>query len=203
MLLFQWNFNEFVFCGLTEMLVLLGRTTWRLGGRTERLGGWTGRSWGDLGDYCMLLNGLGRFQNALGIFQEAPKRESWIFLHWFWKVFWGARQGRADPGGGLSDPVNQDFSRQTKHHWNWARVWAWATARSWARASTGTRARTRTQGKWAGSPTHAVAQSARWRIYRFYNICWFLNNFKTRLIFKCISEPTLFGLSFQKSKNRF
>ena len=53
----------------------------------------------------MLFNGLGRFQNALGTFQEAPERESLIF-YWFWKVFWGARQGRADAGGGLSDPLN-------------------------------------------------------------------------------------------------
>ena len=61
---------------------------------------------------------------------------------------------------GLSDSLSQDFSRQTKHHWNWASAWAWAKVRAWARASTGTRARARTQGKRAGSPTHAVAQSA-------------------------------------------
>ena len=36
----------------------------------------------------MLLNGLGRFQNALGTFQEAPERESLIF-HWFWEVLGG------------------------------------------------------------------------------------------------------------------
>ena len=41
-----------------------------------------------LGDYCVLLNGLGRFQNALGTFQEAPEREALIF-HWFWKVLGG------------------------------------------------------------------------------------------------------------------
>ena len=49
----------------------------------------------------MLLNGLGRFQNALGTFQEAPERESLIF-HWFWQV-WGEGATRApwprvDPG---------------------------------------------------------------------------------------------------------
>ena len=74
-----------------------------------------------LGDYCMLLNGLGRFQNALGTFQEAPERETMIF-HWFWEVFWGGAHARANPGRALSDPLNQDFSRQTKHHWNWARA---------------------------------------------------------------------------------
>ena len=36
----------------------------------------------------MLLNGLGRFQNALELFQEAPERESLIF-HWFWEVLGG------------------------------------------------------------------------------------------------------------------
>jgi len=35
----------------------------------------------------------------------------------------------------LPDPLNQDFSRQTKHHWNWAR------ARASTRASTGAWAR--------------------------------------------------------------
>ena len=74
-----------------------------------------------LGDYCMLLNGLGRFQNALGTFQEAPERESLIF-HWFWKGRGGARHAPGIPGRGLSDPLNQDFSRQTKHHRNWARA---------------------------------------------------------------------------------
>ena len=73
-----------------------------------------------LGDYCMLLNGLGRFQNALEPFQEAPERESLIF-HWFWEVLRGDH-ARAMAGGGLADPLNQDFSRQTKHHWNWARA---------------------------------------------------------------------------------
>ena len=36
-----------------------------------------------LGGYCMLLNGLGRFQNALGTFQEAPEK--------FGKFGWGGR----------------------------------------------------------------------------------------------------------------
>ena len=73
-----------------------------------------------LGDYSMLLHGLRRFQNALGTFQEAPERETMIF-QWFWEVLGGAH-ARANPTRGLSDPLNQDFSRQTKHHWNWARA---------------------------------------------------------------------------------
>ena len=101
----------------------------------------------------------GRSHIALGTFQEAPERESLIF-HWFWEVLGGARHNPAISGGGLPDPLNQVFSRQTKHHWNWASAWAWARARAWARASTSTRARARTQGKWTGLPTYAVAQSA-------------------------------------------
>ena len=73
-----------------------------------------------LGDYCMLLNCLGRFQNALGKFQEAPECETMIF-HWFWEVL-GGGHAAGNPPRGLSDPLNQDFSRQTKHHWNWARA---------------------------------------------------------------------------------
>ena len=69
----------------------------------------------------MLLNGLGRFQNALGTFQEAPERETMI-LHLFWEVLGGARHAGAISAGGLVDPLNQTFSRQTKHHWNWARA---------------------------------------------------------------------------------
>ena len=88
-----------------------------------------------LGDYCVLLHGLGRFQNALELFQEAPERESLIF-HWFWEVLGGAHHARAMAEGGLSDPLNQDFSRQTKHHWNWET----------ARAGVSTRAST---GAWA------------------------------------------------------
>ena len=45
-----------------------------------------------LGDYCMLLNGLGRFQNALGTLQEAPERESLIF-QWFWEGLGGQKGG--------------------------------------------------------------------------------------------------------------
>ena len=102
-----------------------------------------------LGDYSMLLNGLGRFQNALGTFQEAPERETMIF-HWFWEVLGEAHHAAGMACAGLSEPLNQDFSRQTKHHWNWASAWAWARARAWARASTSTRAWARTQGKWTG-----------------------------------------------------
>ena len=54
-----------------------------------------------LGDNCVLLNGLGRFQNALGTSQKAPERESLIY-HWFWKV-WGGH-GRASRGGDCPTP---------------------------------------------------------------------------------------------------
>ena len=50
-----------------------------------------------LGDYCMLLNGLGRFQNALGTFHEAPERESFIF-HGFGKPGGGATRTRGGDG---------------------------------------------------------------------------------------------------------
>ena len=50
-----------------------------------------------LGDYCTLLSGLGRFQIAMGTFQEAPERETMIF-HWFWEVFGGARHAPACRG---------------------------------------------------------------------------------------------------------
>ena len=53
----------------------------------------------------MLLNGLGRFQKALGTFQEASERER-LISHWFWKVLGGGPQGRAMAGGGLADPLN-------------------------------------------------------------------------------------------------
>ena len=112
---------------------------------------------------------LGRFHIALGTFQEAPEREATIF-HWFWEVLGGAHHAPGIPGRRLPDPLNQDFSRQTKHHWNWASAWAWARARAWARANTGTRARARTQGKWTGLPTHAVAQSAVADIIVYYVI---------------------------------
>ena len=42
------------------------------------LGGILGSPKRHLGDYCMLLNGLGRFQNA-------PERETMNF-QWFWEV---------------------------------------------------------------------------------------------------------------------
>ena len=47
-----------------------------------------------LGDYCMLLNGLGRFQNALGTLQEAPERET-MNLQWFWEVLAVVDRGEA------------------------------------------------------------------------------------------------------------
>ena len=70
----------------------------------------------------------------------------------FSMVLGGFGGGEATPPAtrtrGLSDPLNQDFSRQTKHHWNWARAWAWAWAKAWAWAwvSTGTRAWARVFG---------------------------------------------------------
>ena len=54
--------------------------------------------------------------------------------------FGGGPHGGAISARGLSDPLNQDFSRQTKHHWNWAR------AKASTRASTGTRAWARVFG---------------------------------------------------------
>ena len=42
-----------------------------------------------LGDYCVLLRGLGRFQNALGTFQEVLRRQH--------------------PCQEFPDPPNQDF----------------------------------------------------------------------------------------------
>ena len=69
----------------------------------------------------MLLNGLGRFQNALGAFQEAPERESLIF-HWFWEVVGGGAprtgHGRAGPRGAGSDPLNSKKTPNTP----WARA---------------------------------------------------------------------------------
>ena len=58
-----------------------------------------------LNDDCVLLNGLGRFQNALGAFQKAPERETLIF-HWFWKVLLGGVPRTCRPGGWLPDPLN-------------------------------------------------------------------------------------------------
>ena len=67
----------------------------------------------------MLLNGLGRFQNALGAFQEAPERESLIF-HWFWEVLVAVSpltctevHGRAVPGRSGSDPLNSKKTPNT------------------------------------------------------------------------------------------
>ena len=61
-----------------------------------------------LGDYCMLLNGFGRFQNALGTFQEAPERETMIF-HWFWEVLGGGAPRRGHPGGWIVRPPKSRF----------------------------------------------------------------------------------------------
>ena len=64
----------------------------------------------------MLLNGLGRFQNALGPFQEAPERESLIF-HWLWEVLVGVSpwtcHGRAVPTGSGLDPLNSKKTPNT------------------------------------------------------------------------------------------
>ena len=64
-----------------------------------------------LGDYCMLLNGLGRFQNALEPFQEAPERESLIF-HWFWKVLGGGTQGPRHPRAEIFRPPKTPKSKK-------------------------------------------------------------------------------------------
>ena len=45
--------------------------------------------------------------------EKGFKKET--IFDWFWEVWVGGCQGRAIPGGGLSDPL-----KQTKHHWNWA-----------------------------------------------------------------------------------
>ena len=44
------------------------------------------------------------------------------------EFFGGAHHAAGISAGGLPDPLNQDFSRQTKHHWNWARARARARA---------------------------------------------------------------------------
>ena len=60
----------------------------------------------------MLLNGLGRFQNALGTFQEAPERESLIF-QWFWEVLGGDTHARAHGEARKSGPPKDQFSKET------------------------------------------------------------------------------------------
>ena len=55
----------------------------------------------------MLLNGSGRFQNALGAFQDAPERETMIF-HWFWEVLGGAPR-RGHPDGWIVRPPKSRF----------------------------------------------------------------------------------------------
>ena len=69
------------------------------------LGGILGSPKRHLGEYCMLFNGLGLFQNALGSFQEAPERETMNFQR-FWEVFGGAvgARGRAMGAGSGPDP---------------------------------------------------------------------------------------------------
>ena len=62
------------------------------------------------------------------------------------------RHAAAIPGGGLSDPLNQDFSRQTKHHWNWARAKAMGLGKDKHKGLS--------HGVWCLTLTHAVAQSA-------------------------------------------
>ena len=56
----------------------------------------------------MLLNGLGRFQNALGTFQEAPERETMIF-HWFWEVLGGGPRTRQLRGWIVRSPKSRFF----------------------------------------------------------------------------------------------
>ena len=72
------------------------------------LGGILGSPKRHLGDYCMLLNGLGRFQNALGTFQEAPERETMIF-HWFWEVLGGGAPHTRSGVGWIARPPKSRF----------------------------------------------------------------------------------------------
>mgnify|MGYP004412918801 CR=1 FL=1 len=104
-LFFPWNFNDFwslvgvfskqdivkiAFLAITNWIPDVGvRRPARPGVLEAGLGGLERH----LGDYCVLLNGLGRFQNALGTFQEAPERESLIF-QWFWEVLGGVPRTR-------------------------------------------------------------------------------------------------------------
>ena len=61
-----------------------------------------------LGDCCVLLNGLGRFQNALGTFQEAPERETLIF-QCFWRFFLGGVPRTRYGGGWIVRPPKSRF----------------------------------------------------------------------------------------------
>ena len=74
----------------------------RLGGILGRLG--LGASWA-------LLGGLGRCQNALGTFQEAPERESLIF-QWVSEIWMGVRPCGAHGRGWNVRPLNEGFSRK-------------------------------------------------------------------------------------------
>ena len=118
----------------------LGTSCGRLGGILGGLGGILGSPKRHLGDYCMLLNRLGRFQNA-------PERETMIF-HWFWKVWVGGPHGRGMVPRRLSDPLNDHFQRP----------YTTATATGHWLLATAT-------GQWLFAVccltlTHAVAQSA-------------------------------------------
>ena len=59
----------------------LGASCGLFGGILGGLGGILGSPKRYLGDYCMLSNGLGRFQNA-------PERET-VNFQWFWEVLGG------------------------------------------------------------------------------------------------------------------
>ena len=97
------------------------------------------------------FNSLGRFQNALGTFQEAPERETMMF-HWFWEFFWGDIQGRADPGGWISRPPKSRFFKTDQTPLE--------LGKGKGRGKHKGKYRGLGKGKWARTPTHAVAQSA-------------------------------------------
>ena len=61
-----------------------------------------------LGDYCVVLNGIGRFQNALGTFQEAPERKSLIF-EWLWEVWVGGAPRTRHHRAGIVRPPKTRF----------------------------------------------------------------------------------------------
>ena len=61
-----------------------------------------------LGDYCMLLNGLGRFQNALGTFQKALERERLNF-RWFWSFLKGVSPRARYGDGWIVRPPKSRF----------------------------------------------------------------------------------------------
>ena len=67
--------NWIHFCIKNPAQSRLGGVLGRLGGILGGLGGILGSPKRHLGDYCMLLNGLGRFQNVLGTLYKALMRE--------------------------------------------------------------------------------------------------------------------------------